>query len=74
MILVVAHRLVRMWLSPNCNGGGIPNKMIKIVNALPPHSDKNTYYLKNGKYWSYEDDNWILQSPWMARYIAQTDE
>ena len=48
--------------------------MIKIVNALPPHSDKNTYYLKNGEYWFYEDDNWILQSPWTARYIAQTDE
>lgn len=43
--------------------GGVPNKMIKIVNALPPYSDKNTYYLKNGEYWSYEDDNWILQSP-----------
>ena len=48
--------------------------MIKIVNALPPYSDKNTYYLKNGEYWFYEDDNWILQSPWTARYIAQTDE
>lgn len=48
--------------------------MIKIVNALPPYSDKNTYYLKSREYWSYENDNWILQSPWMVRYIAQTDE
>lgn len=48
--------------------------MIKIVDKLPSSGNKGTYYLKQGEYWSWEDDDWVLQSSWMAKYDANIDK
>lgn len=48
--------------------------MIKIVDKLPLFGNKDTYYLKQGEYWFWDEDNWVLQSPWIAKYDANINK